>query len=367
MSLGGSSWPNVNSESQSGSILSGIDVDQQQRGADNDFQEGPEDLQVNSYDTGDMRPTLPHSTMQTTRLDFPLESIATGISGSGAQSMKEQPMMLPQQYTSSQNEHAYQTPPGQSTGQNGVESHSTMYQHNAAARAGSDARSSATPKTGAGAASDREQSSGEVSRHGKSMVNPTAETRGKRPPWTELKTKAGKERKRLPLACIACRRKKIRCSGEKPSCKHCQRSRIPCVYKVAARKAAPRTDYMAMLDRRLKRMEERVIKIVPKRDQSSVAMVPRAVLKPQNQQTANGRKRGADEAFGSATDTWANVESNAQPQADKKLEDHSLGTEGAEFLPSKEIQEHLSETYFDYVYGQSYHLLHKPSYMRKLR
>jgi hypothetical protein len=26
------------------------------------------------------------------------------------------------------------------------------------------------------------------------------------PVWTELKTKAGKERKRLPLACIACRR-----------------------------------------------------------------------------------------------------------------------------------------------------------------
>ncbi|KAK2877046.1 hypothetical protein FQN49_001453 [Arthroderma sp. PD_2] len=61
-------------------------------------------------------------------------------------------------------------------------------------------------------------------------------------PWTELKTKAGKERKRLPLACIVCRRKKIRCSGEKPACKHCYRSRIPCVYKVTTRKAAPKTE-----------------------------------------------------------------------------------------------------------------------------
>lgn len=58
------------------------------------------------------------------------------------------------------------------------------------------------------------------------------------PAWTELKTKAGKERKRLPLACIACRRKKIRCSGEKPSCKHCLRSRIPCIYKVSNRKVS---------------------------------------------------------------------------------------------------------------------------------
>src|SRR6187402_613254 len=92
------------------------------------------------------------------------------------------------------------------------------------------------------------------------------------PPWSELKTKAGKERKRLPLACIACRRKKIRCSGEKPACKHCLRSRIPCVYKVTTRKAAPRTDYMAMLDKRLKRMEERIIKIVPKEEQDGTAV-----------------------------------------------------------------------------------------------
>ena len=91
------------------------------------------------------------------------------------------------------------------------------------------------------------------------------------PQWTEMKTKAGKERKRLPLACIACRRKKIRCSGEKPACKHCVRSRIPCVYKVTTRKAAPRTDYMAMLDKRLKRMEDRVIKLIPKESLPSVA------------------------------------------------------------------------------------------------
>ncbi|KAI7085349.1 hypothetical protein KC352_g40924, partial [Hortaea werneckii] len=96
------------------------------------------------------------------------------------------------------------------------------------------------------------------------------------PPWSELKTKAGKERKRLPLACIACRRKKIRCSGEKPACKHCLRSRIPCVYKVTTRKAAPRTDYMAMLDRRLRRMEERVIKILPKEEQAVVSSTGRA-------------------------------------------------------------------------------------------
>ncbi|KAL7755491.1 hypothetical protein ACKLNR_014589 [Fusarium oxysporum f. sp. zingiberi] len=143
------------------------------------------------------------------------------------------------------------------------------------------------------------------------------------PAWGELKTKAGKERKRLPLACIACRRKKIRCSGEKPACKHCRRSRIPCVYKVTTRKAAPRTDYMAMLD----------------------------------------------------LEAWAKAPSKPKIEGDdrpsslqvQEAEENKLQHEGIEALPSKEIQEHLAEVFFDNIYFQSYHLLHKPSYMRKLK
>ena len=189
-----------------------------------------------------------------------------------------------------------------------------------------------------------------------------------KPAWSELKTKAGKERKRLPLACIACRRKKIRCSGEKPACKHCQRSRVPCVYKITTRKAAPRTDYMAMLDRRLKRMEERVIKIVPKAEVTDTPPIPRAVLKPTaGNQSTSGKKRVAEEAFGAHLDKWANTKTTAQPEKGRKAEESKINTEGAKHLPSAEIQEHLSDIFFDYLYGQSYHLMHKPSYMRRLR
>lgn len=201
------------------------------------------------------------------------------------------------------------------------------------------------------------------------------------PPWSELKTKAGKERKRLPLACIACRRKKIRCSGEKPACKHCLRSRIPCVYKVTTRKAAPRTDYMAMLDKRLKRMEERIIKIVPKEEQdSTAASVVRATVKPAIPGTipaksSSGKKRPADEAFGPDLDNWSksaskpNIDPNTRPTTLmlQEAEENKLLSEGADSLPSRELQEHLAEVFFENLYGQTYHLLHKPSFMRKLR
>jgi hypothetical protein len=201
------------------------------------------------------------------------------------------------------------------------------------------------------------------------------------PAWSELKTKAGKERKRLPLACIACRRKKIRCSGEKPACKHCLRSRIPCVYKVTARKAAPRTDYMAMLDKRLKRMEERIIKVVPKAEQEALSSsVTRAVVKPAIPGTLPGgkaavKKRGADEAFGPDLDHWARAPSRSKLDGPNKpstilvqeAEESKLLLEGGDALPSKDIQEHLAEVFFENIYGQAYHILHKPSFMRKLK
>ncbi|TVY57438.1 putative transcriptional regulatory protein [Lachnellula cervina] len=200
------------------------------------------------------------------------------------------------------------------------------------------------------------------------------------PPWSELKTKAGKERKRLPLACIACRRKKIRCSGEKPACKHCLRSRIPCVYKVTMRKAAPRTDYMAMLDKRLKRMEERIIKIVPKEEQGNTSVsVTRAAVKPavpgsvpvRNSAT---KKRAADEAFGPDLDNWSktapksNIDVDPRPTSlmIQEAEESKLLSEGVESLPSKDIQQHLAEIFFENIHGQTYHVLHKPSFMRKL-
>ncbi|OKL60634.1 hypothetical protein UA08_04167 [Talaromyces atroroseus] len=229
---------------------------------------------------------------------------------------------------------------------------------------------------------DRDQEYGlaEQAGNGEGEQRDATET-GQKPAWSELKTKAGKERKRLPLACIACRRKKIRCSGEKPACKHCQKSRIPCVYKVTTRKAAPRTDYMAMLDRRLKRMEERVIKTIPAGETRDMAAIGRSHVRPalpsrhsKQSRVTTQHKRAADEAFAAKYDFWINPPQNTAGEhtlpvtgVSKSHEGKELLIEGAEFLPSMDIQEHLSEVFFDCVYGQSYLLLHRSSFMRRLR
>lgn len=212
--------------------------------------------------------------------------------------------------------------------------------------------------------------------------------KNERPPqWAELKTKAGKERKRLPLACSTCRRKKIRCSGENPACKRCIASKTCCVYKMTTKKAAPRTDYMVMVDKRIKRMETRIINIVPKEEQNSTLSVVRANVKPPipgtlPSKTSTRKKRPAEEAFGPELDSWSKStpkDSNGngnriENQASKSItllaqeeEENKLLKEGAEKLPSREIQEHLAEVFFESIYGQTYHLLHKPSFMMKLK
>ena len=214
-------------------------------------------------------------------------------------------------------------------------------------------------------------SSGPSEEGGPGAVEGKERKEDRKPAWSELKTKAGKERKRLPLACIACRRKKIRCSGEKPCCKHCQRSRTPCVYKVTTRKAAPRTDYMSMLDKRLKRMEERVIRIIPDPDTTKMASIGRANVKPPAVPApkSSSKKRAAEEAFDTELEQWAQGDAKgdaARQAVGTEHGDNRLLTDGVEHLPPEPIQVHLAETFFDNCYGQAYYLLHKPSFMRRL-
>lgn len=132
---------------------------------------------------------------------------------------------------------------------------------------------------------------------------------------------------------------------------------------------------MAMLDKRLKRMEERVIKIIPEPDAGEMARIGRATVKPapvQPPKSLGNKKRPAEEAFGNELEEWAQpggsrLAGHSRHPSRSDQSENRLLVEGAESLPSKEIQEHLSEVFFDCLYGQTYHLLHKPSFMRRLR
>ncbi|RIA85029.1 fungal-specific transcription factor domain-containing protein [Glomus cerebriforme] len=63
-------------------------------------------------------------------------------------------------------------------------------------------------------------------------------------------------RKRLTQACDACRKKKVKCSGDKPSCNNCTRLGLTCTYLPSTRKRGPRVGLVESLEKRLQQMEK---------------------------------------------------------------------------------------------------------------
>src|SRR5437763_13673858 len=64
------------------------------------------------------------------------------------------------------------------------------------------------------------------------------------------------KRKRLTQACDACRKKKVKCSGDKPSCNNCLRLGMTCTYLPSTRKRGPRVGLVESLEKRLQQMEK---------------------------------------------------------------------------------------------------------------
>jgi hypothetical protein len=64
------------------------------------------------------------------------------------------------------------------------------------------------------------------------------------------------KRKRLTQACDACRKKKVKCSGDKPSCNNCTRLGTTCTYLPSTRKRGPRVGLVESLEKRLQQMEK---------------------------------------------------------------------------------------------------------------
>jgi len=194
------------------------------------------------------------------------------------------------------------------------------------------------------------------------------------PPWVELKTKAGKARKRLPQACAGCRGKKIRCSGEKPSCKQCEQARAACWYSPprrgagGAERGSRTTDYATLLAKRLKRLDELVGAVVAESTAQKETVAADCAV-------PLGRKRTADEAVGATVSVKEDGSCSAKrqcivafaDQAPKHLIAEALLDDGMESLPPADMVRHLVQVYFDNLHCQAYTLIHRLSFLRDMR
>ena len=62
---------------------------------------------------------------------------------------------------------------------------------------------------------------------------------------------AGEVPKPKRLACMICRKRKLKCDGAKPSCSTCTRLGHSCAYDEVRRKSGPKRGYVKALEERL--------------------------------------------------------------------------------------------------------------------
>ncbi|KAI1660990.1 fungal-specific transcription factor domain-containing protein [Daldinia decipiens] len=82
--------------------------------------------------------------------------------------------------------------------------------------------------------------------------SPTADTS---PPAASQNQNNGNVPRPKRLACMICRKRKLRCDGVKPSCSTCTRLGHACAYDEVRRKSGPKRGYVKALEERLKQVE----------------------------------------------------------------------------------------------------------------
>ncbi|KAK7205951.1 fungal-specific transcription factor domain-containing protein [Myxozyma melibiosi] len=214
------------------------------------------------------------------------------------------------------------------------------------------------------------------------------------------------DRRKLVIACIACRKKKVKCSGDRPACANCLRGDLPCQYP-AVKNRGSRFGYHEMLNKRLEMMERHIkppavgnpsspyhvsnkLSTMPIARPAPPPLQPSTSF-PNNSSGSNDNpagsgssrlKRHADGSFKNGlsygyngtpssedvdngyTGTAGNVtaESDTSSSRDRPLASNLSNVR----MPDSEIIEHLTELYFRYLNNQSYAFLHKPSFVPRL-
>ncbi|KAK9494693.1 fungal-specific transcription factor domain-containing protein [Lipomyces doorenjongii] len=226
----------------------------------------------------------------------------------------------------------------------------------------------------------------------------------------------GGDKRKLVIACVACRKKKVKCSGDRPACGNCLRLNVPCQYP-AVKNRGSRFGYHEMLNKRLEMMERHIkppaggntsshyasnklstLPLLSGPPSDSFALAGEmsvttssgnvhaqgisnngASSKPRFKRTADGAFRslgyGVDPGttgddvdsvlIHSLGDTAGVGDADSPTSSRERVQVNSSVVNVN--MPDFEIIEHLTELYFRYLNNQSYSFLHKPTFIPRLR
>ncbi|KAF9102360.1 hypothetical protein BGX27_011024 [Mortierella sp. AM989] len=185
-------------------------------------------------------------------------------------------------------------------------------------------------------------------------------------------------RKRLTQACDPCRKKKIKCDGNKPSCANCAKIEVQCTYLPSMKKRGPRQGYIELLEKRLDKMEKML------QNGPSVAIDQEPIDPPvsdgenDSNEPAFTRPNKPDSRYFGNTSAFSHYNDseklinlpafcNSRQEPAKSLTKNKkplYGIKGE--VPRKDILDHLIQLFFDSVYFQL-PMIHPGTFMTQYR
>lgn len=167
------------------------------------------------------------------------------------------------------------------------------------------------------------------------------------------------------IACILCRKRKLKCDGEKPACGTCSRLGHDCAYDEQRKKSGPKRGYVKLLEQRLKQVENL---LGSKGNDVNVAQPePLPFEAPQQSFQPDHAARGselmmdpfANPGFdGTTTDMMPDL--NMAGTDDFSWELLSLGLD--EPLPGQEVIDDMNQIYFEKIHP-SLPMIHRPRFL----
>ncbi|KAK9432363.1 fungal-specific transcription factor domain-containing protein, partial [Lipomyces doorenjongii] len=178
----------------------------------------------------------------------------------------------------------------------------------------------------------------------------------------------GGDKRKLVIACVACRKKKVKCSGDRPACGNCLRLNVPCQYP-AVKNRGSRFGYHEMLNKRLEMMERHIKPPAGGNTSSHYASNKLSTLPLLSLGYGVDPGTTGDDVdsvlIHSLGDTAGVGDADSPTSSRERVQVNSSVVNVN--MPDFEIIEHLTELYFRYLNNQSYSFLHKPTFIPRLR
>lgn len=166
------------------------------------------------------------------------------------------------------------------------------------------------------------------------------------------------------IACVLCRKRKLRCDGARPTCGTCNRLSHDCAYDDVRKKSGPKRGYVKLLEARLQQVET-LLKNQDSSEQNN--NVPRQ--DPASAYIANTLQQGPPQPTEQGPTNYAEALSprpdalqNGVPNSDGDFSWEMIGLGLDEPLPPQDVVNDLYQIYFKKVHP-SIPIIHKPRFL----